>query len=104
MDVKIKLKLNDDKTELLILCSKHHQDKVKNDCIEIGSSTIHASTSVRNLGAYFDHTMSMEEHVKKVCQTTYFQIRNISSIRKLLSHETAAIIMHALVTSRLDNE
>ena len=45
----------------------------------------------------------MDKHVKNVCKSTYFQIRNINSIRKILDHETAASLVHALVTSRLDN-
>ncbi len=98
-----KLKLNDDKTELIILSSKHNQTKIQNNTIQIGSSTISSSTSVRNLGVFLDSSMSMETHVKKVCQASYFQIRNLSSIRKLLSQDTAEILLHAFVTSRLDN-
>ena len=45
----------------------------------------------------------MENHVKNICQSAYFQIRNLSSIRKLLPKDTAEILMHAFVTSRLDN-
>ena len=100
---KNKLKLNDDKTELLIVSSKNAQNKIQNKTIQIGSSTISASTNVRNLGIYLDSNMSMENHIKKVCQSAYFQIRNLSSIRKLLSKDTAEILMHAFVTSRLDN-
>ena len=36
-------------------------------------------------------------------QSAYFQIRNLRSIRKLLSQDTAEILKHAFVTSRLDN-
>ena len=45
----------------------------------------------------------MDKHVKKVCQTSYFQIRNINTIWKLLPQEMAAILVHAFITSRLDN-
>ena len=45
----------------------------------------------------------MSDHVKKVCQSSYHQIRNISSIRILLSNDTAAILVHAFITSRLDH-
>ena len=98
-----KLKLNDDKTELLIVLSESAQNKIQNTHIQIGSSTISASNNVRNLGIYLDSNMSMENHIKKVCQSAYFQIRNLSSIRKLLSKDTAESLMHAFVTSRLDN-
>ena len=45
----------------------------------------------------------MENHIKEVCQAAYFQIRNLRSIRKLLSQDTAEILRHAFVTSRLNN-
>ena len=47
--------------------------------------------------------MTMETHVKKICQSSYFQIRNIRSIRKLLSDDSAASLIYSFVTSRLDN-
>ena len=99
---KNKLKLNDDKTELLIVSSKNAQNKIQNKNIQIGSSTISAPTNVRNLGIHLDSTLSMENHIKKMCQSANFQIRNLSSIRKLLSKDTAEILIHAFV-SRLDN-
>ena len=34
---------------------------------------------------------------------SYFQIRNLYEIRKVLDYDTAASLVHALVTSRLDN-
>ena len=45
----------------------------------------------------------MDEHVKRICQTVYFHIRNVNSIRKILTTETAATIIHALITSRIDS-
>ena len=45
----------------------------------------------------------MDSHVHKLCQYAYFHIRNINSIRRSLSGEAAATIVHGLVTSRLDN-
>ena len=45
----------------------------------------------------------MDEHVKRICQTVYFHIRNVNSIRKIVTTETAATIIHTLITSRIDN-
>ena len=98
-----KLKLNDDKTELLIISSKYHQSKVTTNSLQFASSNIHASSNASNLGIVFDNTLSMEAHIKNMCKSTYFQIRNINSIRKVLDDDTAATLVHALVTSRLDN-
>ena len=98
-----KLKLNDDKSELLIMSSKYHQSKLTTKSLQIASSNIHASSNACNLGIIFDNTLSMDNHIKNMCKPSYFQIRKISVIRKVLDDDTAATLVHALVTSRLDN-
>ena len=44
----------------------------------------------------------MEDHITSVCRTSYFHLRNIGAIRQYLDSDTAAQIIHAFVTSRLD--
>ena len=46
--------------------------------------------------------MSTQAHVKKICQTAYFHLRNINSKRKLLSQQDTDKLIHAFVSSRLD--
>ena len=46
--------------------------------------------------------MSMQAHVKKICQTAYFHLRNINSKRKLLPQQDTDKLIHAFVSSRLD--
>ena len=58
--------------------------------------------SIRNLGAYFDSELSMNAHVTKVCQAIHFHLRNIGKVRKYLDFDTTIILVHSLVTSRLD--
>ena len=98
-----KLKLNDDKTEFLIMFSKYQQHIIQDHSINVGTTTIHASKIARNLGIVFDDNLCMDQHVKRVCQSVYFHIRNVNGIRKILTDETAATIIHALITSRIDN-
>ena len=98
-----KLKLNDKKTEFLIMTSKYQQHKIRDHSINVGTATIHASKSARNLGIVLDDNLCMDQHVKRICQSIYFHIRNVNSIKKILTDETAATIIHALITSRIDN-
>ena len=44
----------------------------------------------------------MVEHVKTICKTSYYHLRNISKIRKYLTEETTEILVHAFVSSKLD--
>ncbi len=97
-----RLKLNDAKTELLIISSKNNQAKIKDKSLIVGDSRIATSPSARNLGIIFDQTMKMESQVKSTCKSVYFQIRNISSIRRYLSDSAANTVVNALIMSRLD--
>ena len=96
------LKLNDDKTELLVVISPHHQERVQNSRILVGSNVVESSTSARDLGIVIDSTLNMEKHVSSICKSAYHHLRNINAIRKSLDTRTAEILIHAFVTSRLD--
>ena len=78
------LRLNNDKTELLVLHAKH-RPKPPLDTITVGDATVEPTSSARNIGAVFDDTMSFEEHVNELCRTAFYHSRNISRIRPCLS-------------------
>ena len=71
------LRLNNDKTELLVLLAKH-RPKPPLDSITVGDATVEPTSSARNIGAIFDDTMSSEEHFNDLCKTAFYHIRNIS--------------------------
>ena len=60
------LKLNDGKTEFMLLQSKHVAP-FESPNISIGDDTIAPASSARNLGVVFDSTLSMSAHLKAVC-------------------------------------
>ena len=97
-----KLKLNESKTELLIITSKSQHHLIEDRTIQVGDSQIKAVSSVRNLGVVFDENMCMDAHVKKICRSVYYSIHNVNSIRKVLDHKSAAMLIHSFVLSRLD--
>ena len=55
------LKLNQDKSELIIMHAKHRL-KPSLESIEVGESTIVPSDSARNVGVIFDSTFSLDSH------------------------------------------
>ena len=96
------LKLNDEKIEFLLFGSRQQLSKVYLPFITIGDSQITPSSQARNLGVIFDSTMTLKPHISNIVRVSSFHIRNISRIRK--SNQSAAEqIIHAFVTSRLDN-
>ena len=60
------------------------------------------SGCVRNLGAWFNDTFDMSQHVTNLCSTSFFQLLNIRRIRKYLTQEAAATLVHSFVTCRID--
>ena len=63
---------------------------------------IYFSSSVRNLGFYITEDMSIELHLKNVCQLAYSELCNISTIWHLLSVDSAKTLVFAFVLSTLD--
>ena len=49
-----------------------------------------------------DDHFAMDAHISNICRSTYFHIRNIGAIRDLLTPSAAALLVHSLVTSRVD--
>ena len=99
--IRNKLKINDDKTEFLLITSTH--SKLSKDItISIGQSEISPSTSCKSLGVMLDNHMVMDAQIQSVCKSTLFHVRNISAIRHLIPQSAAAALVHSLVTSRLD--
>ncbi len=96
------LKLNDEKTELLILSSKATRHTLSPPSLKIGDCTIEPSTKARNLGVIFDSTLSLEDHVNSICRKSHFILRNISLVRKYVTSEVAATLIQALVISKID--
>ena len=91
------LMLNDGKTELLVLRARQQLSHLR-----VGDAIVAASTSVRNLGSYFDKNFTMATHVTKTCSVAFFHLHNIRQIRKFLSHEATEILIHAFITSKVD--
>ena len=81
------LKLNDSKTEVILFGSKHHLKNHGQISIKVGDCSISSVPSVRNLGAYFDETLSMDDFVKKKAIAIHFQLRKMRRIRKFLSFD-----------------
>jgi hypothetical protein len=97
-----KLKLNQNKTELIVFSSKYKTTDTSQMYINVGDSKVQAVDSVRNLGIILDKNMSMEKQVNSISKSCFYQIRNIGQIRQYLSKDACKTITQALVTSRLD--
>ena len=78
------LQLNDSKTELIVFGSKRSLSCFGEPSLVCGSSSIHPSTTIRDLGVFFDNSISMALQVWHVVKSWMFHSRNIRRIRKHL--------------------
>ena len=97
------LKLNDDKTELIVITTHSNTSQNQHIGINIGDSLITPSREPpRNLGVLFDSTCSLNDHVSKICKSINYNLYSIGKIRKYLDTPTAEKMINCSITSRLD--
>ena len=97
-----RLKLNTDKTQFIWLGSRQQLLKVEIDSIQLGSGSVSLKSSVNNLGVIFDSQLSMREHVRHVCRSCFYQLRQLRVVRGSLTFEASVQLVHAFINSRLD--
>ena len=94
------LKLNESKTELLVISSKHNAQQ--GQTVTIGESSIAQTHKARNLGVMMDVRATMEDHVNVMCRAAYAQLRAIKRLQPYLDQQSLETVVHAFVSSRLD--
>ena len=96
------LKLNEDKTEaILFSTSSLSSCHCLPSSIIVGTHEIVFSDKVRNLGFILDSNLTMKQHVIKICQTAYYELKHISFICRHLTADAAKQLV-TCVLSRLD--
>jgi len=69
--------------------------------LQLGLVIVNLSNHVRVLGVIISSDLSLDQHVSKVCVASFYRLRQLRHIRKSLDSESAATLVHAFVTSRV---
>ena len=64
--------------------------------IAVGAESHQPSGQVKNLGVTLYVNLTMEAHITRVCQVSYFQLKIIRTVHNVLT------LVRAFLTSRLD--
>ena len=96
------LKLNQDKTELIVFRPKNRVNDHSVFTLDICGTIIHDVSSVKNLGVHFDRALDMQKQVGTTAKACSAQIRAIGRIRPYITTEACKSLVCSLVTSRLD--
>ena len=75
-------KLNQDKTELLVIHSSYCSCPSLS-CLRVGDVDVAPVKAASNLGIVFDDTMSFKSHISDVCKSSFYHLRNISRIESI---------------------
>ena len=97
-----KLCNNCDKTEFLLIGNHINLNKITNMKFRIGGIDITPISNAKNLGVIFDKHMNMEKQINKMCKNAYFNIKNISKLKKNITEDDRKTLVNALVTPHLD--
>jgi len=70
--------------------------------LQLGTETVAASDQVRVVGVTLTSDLCLDKHVASVCATCFYWLRQLRRVRRSLDDESAATLVHAFVTSRMD--
>ena len=93
------LQLNQSKSEIILFGPPSSTISLHS---QLGPLSANVTPAARNLGVFFDSNLSFNKHVSTVVQSCYLQLRNIAKIKSFLSPPDLEIVIHALISSRLD--
>ena len=96
------LKLNDDKTDYIVIGNRCLLSKSKHRDLIVGDDRVSASSSVKNIGALLESSLSMETEIKAKCKSAWWQLYQISKIKKFLMTEQLKTVTLSLVLTKLD--
>ena len=96
------LKINPEKTEMLLLYPDALRDKVIIKGVIIEDQCIRFSDRVNNVGVWIDSNLSFNYHINKLVSHCHKLLKDIKRVRSLLSSEHTAMLVHSVISSRLD--
>ena len=97
------LKINPDKTELLLLYPKSMEsDVIIRGTIINDQQCIRYSEVVKNVGVWIDKHLDMKCHVNKVVSHCYKILKDIGRVRPVLSQTHTEMLVHSMISIRID--
>ena len=70
--------------------------------LQLGTETVAASDQVRVVGVTMTSDLCLDKHIASVRATCFYWLRQLRRVRRSLDAESAATLVHAFVTSRMD--
>ena len=107
-DIKIwmakrKLKLNDGKTEIMII-KGNLRNTIEADFgdVTFDDAQLVPSENAKNLGVVLDSSLSFRSHIDSMTRTCNFHIRNLYMIKNFINRGNLITLVHSLIVSKVD--
>ena len=98
-----KLKLNDGKTEIIVIRGNLRNVPVANfGVMSFGNTQLVPFESAKNLGVVLDSSLSFRSHVDSIVKTCNFHIRNLHMIKDFVNRKNLVTLVHSLIISKVD--
>ena len=98
----VRLKMNESKTEFMLLGSRQHLKKCTTNSLEVLGENIKKPEVIRYLTGYLDNTLTHKQHIKAKYKSAILNLLKIITIRKYLDKETVTQLTVSLCLSHLD--
>ena len=96
------MKINPEKTELMLLYPPSLSKEVIIKGVILEGQCIRFSNQVKNVGVWIDCNLSMNKHVNSIVSHCYKILKDIGKIKKYLERSRLERLVHAVISSRLD--
>ena len=98
------MKLNNSKTELILLGTVQMLKKVEPLQVDVGDAKalLSSQEAVTSLGVKLDANLNLKKQVAKVKQNCFYTISNLGRLKNILSHDVKMMLVKQLVLSRVD--
>ena len=98
-----KLKLNDGKTEIIVIPGNLRNVSVANfGVMSFGDTQLVPCESAKNLGVVLDSSLSFRSHIDSIVKTCNFHIRNLYMIKDFVNRKNLVTLVHSLIVSKVD--
>ena len=98
-----KLKLNDDKAEIIVIRGNLRKVSVANFSeMSFGDTQFVPCESAKNLGVVLISSLSFRSHIDCIVKTCNFHIRNLYMIKDFVNRKNLVTLVHSLIISKVD--
>ena len=98
-----KLKLNDGKTEIIVIRGNFRNVSVANfGVMSFGNTQLVPCESAKNLDVVLDSSLSFRSHIDSIVKTCNFHIRDLYMIKDFVNRKNLVTLVHSLMVSKVD--